>query len=157
MKLISYIFCIFLCFGTLLKSAEYPLENMIIKNPTIPIFGEKMKMAAGYFTIINDGGVPDKLIGVKTDFAKAMMHRSSVDNNGVARMEHMKEVIIPANSSVSFEHGGLHIMFLNLKDPLETMQTKEVTLIFEDAGKIDLKFMVKEAKDHSKMGHSKDH
>ena len=159
LKIFSFIFCIFLCYGTLLKSAEYPLENMIIKNPTIPIFGEKMKMVAGYFTILNVGETADKLIGVKADFAKAMIHKSTVDSNGVARMKHLKEVMIPANSSVNFEHGGLHIMFFNLKHPLETMQTKEVTLIFKEAGQVALKFMVEEAKDYSKMkmDHSKDH
>ena len=132
---------------------------MLIKHPTIPIFGENMKTAAGYFTIINGGKISDKLINVKANFAKAMIHKSSVDSNGVARMEHVQEVILPANSSTNFEHGGLHIMFLDLKEPLSAKQSKKVTLIFEIAGELDLKFMTKEAKDHSKMKmeHDADH
>ena len=150
MKLFKYTFCIFFCTGFFLLGAEYSLDNILIKNPTIPFFGKNMKTAAGYFTIINSGEVSDKLTNVKANFAVAMIHKSSVDSNGVARMEHLEDVIIPANSSIKFEQGGLHIMLLNLKEPLVHMETKKITLIFKKAGKVNLNFLVKKATESSK-------
>ena len=149
MKLFKYTFYIFFCTGIYAHSAEYSLDKIIIQNPTIPVFGKKMKTAAGYLTINNSGEVPDKLTTVKTNFAFAMIHKSSVDSNGIAKMEHLEDIIIPANSSVKFEHGGLHIMLLNLKETLVHMETKKITLTFEKAGKIDVNFLVENTSKHS--------
>ena len=87
-----------------------------------------------------------------------MLHESSVDGNGVARMKHINEVLIPPNSTIQFEHGGLHIMFIRLEEQLEPFVDQMVTLIFEKAGEIEITFMVEESSKDYKMDmdHSKD-
>jgi copper(I)-binding protein len=53
---------------------------------------------------------------------------------GAMVMREVGEVALPAGDTVSLEPGGLHIMLLDLPQPLEEGQTFEVTLDFEDAG-----------------------
>ena len=158
MKLLSYAFFVLLSQATFLHGHEITFKHILIKHPVIPVFGANMKTAAGYMTVTNSSNVQERIISVEANFATAMIHKSSVDINGVARMEHIKEVTIPANSNVKFEHGGLHIMFVNLEKKLEPFEDQEVTLIFEKAGKLDITFMVEEAKHGFKMdmNHSKD-
>ena len=136
---------------------EIDLENISIKHPTIPIFSSKMKTAAGYLTIVNKKNETDELIMVKTDFAKAMMHISKIDKNGIATMEHVNKVIIPGNSSVVFEQGSLHIMFTQLKEPLEEYMDQKVTLVFKNLGDIVVDFQVEKATQKLNMNNNHNH
>ena len=136
---------------------EIDLKEISIKHPMIPIFHSKIKTAAGYFTIVNKINKPDELIMVKTDFAKAMMHLSKIDENGIASMEHVNKVIIPGNSSVVFEQGGLHIMFTQLKEPLEEYMDQKVTLVFKNLGEIVVDFQVEKVTQKMNMKNYHDH
>ena len=122
----------------------------------IPIFGSKMKTAVGYFTIVNKTNEADELITIKTNFANAMIHKSKIDDNGLATMEHIEKVLIPSNSSVVFEQESLHIMFTALKEPLEEYMDKKVTLVFKKLGNIEVEFQVEKASS-MKMNNHKDH
>ena len=158
MKLLHFTLCIFICLTTLATGHDFTFKHVTIKHPIIPVFGQKMKTAAGYMSVTNSSNQSEKILGVKTNFAKAMLHESSVDGNGVARMKHINEVLIPPNSTIQFEHGGLHIMFIRLEEQLEPFVDQKVTLIFEKAGEIEITFMVEEpSKDYKMdMDHSKD-
>ena len=136
---------------------EIDLKEISIKHPMIPIFNSKMKTAAGYFTIVNKRNKTDELIMVKTDFAKAMMHLSKIDENGIVSMEHVNKVIIPGNSSVVFEQGSLHIMFTQLKEPLEEYMDQKVTLVFKNLGDIVVDFQVEKATQKMNMDNNHDH
>ena len=136
---------------------EIDLEEISIKHPIIPIFNSKMKTAAGYLTIVNKKNETDELIMVKTDFAKAMIHISKIDKNGIASMEHVNKVIIPGNSSVVFEQGSLHIMFTKLKEPLEEYNDQKVTLVFKNLGDIVVDFQVEKVTQKINMNNNHDH
>ena len=135
---------------------EIELGGFTIKHPMIPIFGSKMKTAAGYFTIVNKTNEADELIMVKTNFANAMIHNSKIDNNGLATMEHVEKVLIPSNSSVAFEQESLHIMFTALKEPLEEYMDQKVTLVFKKLGSKEIEFQVEKVSSKTMNSH-KDH
>ena len=136
---------------------DIELQGITIKHPIIPFFGPKMKTASGYFTIVNETNETEELIMVKTNFAKAMIHKSKIDNNGLAGMEHIEKVLIPSNSSVVFEQESLHIMFTALREPLEEYVDQKVTLIFKKLGKVVIDFQVEKAQKSNKMNNHKDH
>ena len=94
-NLLLVLVCISLQIFSTSYAHEIDLKEISIKHPMIPIFNSKMKTATGYFTIVNKRNKTDELIMVKTDFAKAMMHLSKIDENGIARMENVNKVIIP--------------------------------------------------------------
>jgi periplasmic copper chaperone A len=92
--------------------------------------------SAAYFTIVNDGGVADTLIGASTDVAKsADMHQTKVENN-VAQMMPVAKVEIPAHSTLEFKPGGYHLMLMGLTKDLAAGQTVKLTLQFEKSGSI---------------------
>ena len=156
-NVISILVCISLQMFSTSYAHEIDLKEISIKHPMIPIFNSKMKTAAGYFTIVNKRNKADELIMVKTDFAKAMMHLSKIDENGIARMENVNKVIIPGNSSVVFEQGSLHIMFTQLKEPLEEYMDQKVTLVFKNLGDIVVDFQVEKATQKMNMNNNHDH
>ena len=73
--------------------------------------------AAVYLTVANTGGGDDKLLNVSTPIGQATIHSSTMDN-GVMRMRPVREVDIPAHSTVQLKPGGTHIMITGVKQPL---------------------------------------
>jgi periplasmic copper chaperone A len=90
---------------------------------------------SGYMQIKNASDSDDKLVGVTSDFADAMLHETTM-NGDVASMKSITSVDLPAGSTVEFKHGGLHIMFMNPKQGLKVGDTVNLTLEFEKAGKV---------------------
>jgi periplasmic copper chaperone A len=90
---------------------------------------------AGYMQIKNASGTDDRLMGVTSDFADAMLHETRM-NGDVASMQEVAAIDIPAGSTVDFKGGGLHVMFTNLKQDLKEGDTVNWTLQFEKAGNI---------------------
>ena len=156
-NLISVLISISLQMFSTSYAHEIDLKEISIKHPMISIFHSNMKTAACYFTVVNKINKTDELIMVKTDFAEAMMHISKIDENGIASMEHVNKVIIPGNSSVVFEQGGLHIMFTQLKEPLEEYMDQKVTLVFKNLGEILVDFQVEKVAHKMNMNNNHDH
>lgn len=87
------------------------------------------------FVIDNGTATDDELVGVSSPVAgSASVHRSEVDDRGVASMEDVASLPIPARSKVTFAPGGLHVMLEALAEPLEVDQTFDVELTFAEAG-----------------------
>lgn len=128
-------------------------------HPHIPQPPGSAKTAGGYMAIVNNGASDDRLIGVETDIAaKAEVHESKVDDQGVGTMAPVPALDIPAGGTVSLDPGGLHVMFMGLKAKLVEGEMRKVTLIFEKAGRLEIEFMIDpptgegmKGMDHSKM------
>lgn len=90
---------------------------------------------AAYFTVRNMGDTEDRLVAVRGDVAKAVeLHAMSMDG-GVMKM-HAAEggIAVPAKGTAELKPGGLHVMLIGLKAPLEEGDTFPLTLVFEKAG-----------------------
>ncbi len=101
--------------------------------------------SAVYFTIKNPNNAPDFLVQASSDVAmQTEVHNTSMDAQGVMKMEHQASVEIKAKDSLAFAPGGLHIMLMNLKQDLKVGDTIEVRLRFENSNEITLQATVRE-------------
>ena len=100
-------------------------------------------IGGGYLTITNTGTAADRLIGGSSAVSeKFEIHEMSMDN-GVMKMRPLSAGLeIKPGQSVTLKPGGLHVMFVGLKKPLEKGQQIKTTLVFEKAGKVDVVFIV---------------
>ena len=105
-------------------------------------------VGAAYLTITNNGDAEDRLVGVSAAFPRVTIHKTTVQNE-IATMQSQDSVAIPPGETVTFEPGGLHVMFMGLNgDPFTIGEEISATLTFEKAGEIDIIFVV-EAIDHN--------
>mgnify|MGYP000470962172 CR=1 FL=1 len=89
---------------------------------------------AVYLDIRNDGRRSDTLVGVHTDRAgRAELHRT-IEEGGNSRMVHTPRVRVPADSSVTFEPGGRHVMMMGIDEALTEGERFTVELEAETAG-----------------------
>jgi len=109
---------------------------------------------AAYATIKNTGSVPDRLVGgTVAGAARVEVHEMTMDGN-VMRMRELKGGLeIKPGESATLKPGGVHLMLLELKTPLERGKPVKGTLVFERAGTVEVQYDV-EAVGATPSGHS---
>ena len=95
-----------------------------------------VRPAAAYVTIRNTGDQPDRLIRVETPVAAHPEVHEMVQDGGAMKMRPAGPLEIPPGGEVRLEPGGLHIMLMQVQDPLEQGGQMPLTLVFEKAGSI---------------------
>lgn len=97
---------------------------------------------AGFMTISNPDAKADALTGVETPWAgQVQIHESSM-TGGVARMQRVERVEVPAGGRVTFAPGGYHLMFMGLTRALKMGDTLPATLTFASGAKVKASFVV---------------
>ncbi len=107
--------------------------------PNAPVGG-------GFLTIENTGAEADRLVSATSPVAgDVQLHEMAMEGD-VMKMRHLESGIeIPAGATVVLEPGGLHIMFMGLKQAFVEGETVPVTLTFEKAGSVDIELPVEAA------------
>ena len=127
------------------NAAEFELKGITVSNPHLVVFGKSAKSGAGYFVISNKNSDPVVLNKVTAEFGKAMLHKTDVDKNGVAKMKHLESIAVPGNGLLKLEPGGTHIMFINISIEFDESNKYPVTLVFEEQGSLDIDLKLKSA------------
>ncbi|MCC2654412.1 MAG: copper resistance protein CopZ [Microvirga sp.] len=102
------------------------------------------KVGGGYLRITNTGTVSDRLTGGSLPVAsKVEVHEMRLEGD-VMRMKAVEGGLeIKPGATVELKPGGLHLMFMDLKEPLKEGQTVKGTLTFEKAGSIAVEYTVR--------------
>ena len=122
-----------------------------------------MQSSAAYLSITNHGAMADRLLAAESSLSrKTELHTMEV-TNGVMKMRQIDGgIAIPAGKTIQLAPGGLHVMLIGLKAPLNADENYQVTLVFEKAGKVELTGLAKRPADlkmpasHSPDAHSPD-
>ena len=104
--------------------------------------------SGGYFTLHNNGTVPLKLTGAETAACGMLMLHKSEDMSGMASMEDVPAIDIPAGGTLKFSPGGYHLMCMDAKPAIKPGNTVDVTLQFAGGGVLQAKFAVRNATGH---------
>jgi copper(I)-binding protein len=115
------------CF-TVTSYANNEIEVSDVSMPEVP---NVSRTAAIYLTIFNQSNKAVKLVDVSTDVARHAMFHMSKEVDGVAKMQHMDELVIPAKSKLVFMPGSYHIMLMNIEHKLLS-KPFVVNLLFSD-------------------------
>ena len=98
---------------------------------------------AAYMTIRNNGDEAVTLTGISTPLAMMPeIHESKTNAEGVSSMAPAGEITIAPGEAAELAPGGLHMMFMELKQPLLAGDQIKVKLTFEKAGEVELPMTV---------------
>ncbi|MET7450402.1 copper chaperone PCu(A)C [Streptomyces sp. NPDC005574] len=106
-------------------------------------------MAAGFLTIVNDGGTKDELTSVTSAEAGAVTVHRTVGG----AMEQVDRLTVPAHGQLVFKSGGNHLMFEKLKRQPKQGQTVSVELHFATSDPVRVTMPVEPATYTPKTGH----
>jgi periplasmic copper chaperone A len=94
----------------------------------------------GYMTL--QSPTADKLLSGSTPVAERFELHTMAMQGDVMTMREVKAIDLPAGQKVELKPGGLHVMFIGIKEPLKLGSKVPVTLKFEKAGDVKVEFEV---------------
>lgn len=108
----------------------------------------------GFMTLTNPKGPPDVLVSVRSPLAREVMIHQTMVSGGIASMNMLERVPVPAGGAVTFAPGGRHLMFMGLTKALKIGDTVPATLTFASGAKVKAQFVVRTAPPASHAGHA---
>lgn len=121
---------------------EFNVGQVMIDHPWSRAMLPGAKVGGGYLTITN-GGDADRLVSASAGRAGTVQIHEMKMDGGIMIMRELKEgVVVPAHGAVELKPGGYHIMFMNVAEPFKEGEEIKATLVFENAGPVDVEFTV---------------
>jgi copper(I)-binding protein len=101
--------------------------------------------AGGYFMLRNSGSAKAVLTGAESPACGTLMLHRSQNKGGMAGMDMVQAVDVPAGGSIRFMPGGYHLMCMAPKPVLKPGGSVPVTLLFQGGGQLTARFDVRNA------------
>jgi len=108
-------------------------------------------VAAAYFDIASDA--PAVLVQAESPAAKVVeLHEMKLDGN-VMKMRPVPRIELPPGKTVKLEPGGLHVMLIDIRQPLKVGERIPLTLVVEAGGKTETLNVYADVMDPKGGGH----
>jgi hypothetical protein len=100
--------------------------------------------AVGYLVLTNTGSESRSLLRIISPASdRVMIHRSSVDHNGMARMWPVGELTLKPGETLRFDPVGFHVMFTDISAPFVAGAKVPLSLLFEDEKEVTVMLEVR--------------
>jgi periplasmic copper chaperone A len=120
-------------------AADYDVGSIHIAQPWSRATPKGATAGAGYMTITNKGTTPDKVSCVSDDASSQCEIHSMTMEGGVMKMRPVEGGLeIKPGETVTLAPSGFHVMFRQLKHPLEQGKTVKATPKLHDLDQNDL-------------------
>lgn len=124
----------------IIPMAHAESSGIAVKDAWARATPPSIRVGGGYLTIENKGKQTDVLLSAKSPLAeKTEIHISEI-TGGMARMRWLQDGLeVPSGKEVILAPGGVHLMFIGLREAIVKDEVVPVTLRFEQAGEIEVK------------------
>ena len=106
-------------------------QGVAIEGPWARATAGQAKNGAAYLTLTNLGDTPERLVKVESPVATTVELHAHVNDNGVMRMRAITAIEVSPGEPSILQPGGLHVMLIDLKEPLKQGEKFPLTLTFE--------------------------
>ena len=113
-----------------------------IIDPWAPAMPGGLGTGAGYMVIFNNQKNDDRLLSASSPWAEHVSLHVSTMEGSISRMSDLDALPVPAHGQAEFAQGHNHLMFTGLYAPFVAGDVVPITLIFEKAGRVDVKVKV---------------
>jgi copper(I)-binding protein len=109
--------------------------QILVEDPYARSASAMAITGAAFMAVTNPTDTDDRILAARSDISERVeLHTHITDDAGVMRMVELEDGIpLPAGETVMLQRGGLHVMFLGLREPLAQGDEIEITLEFEHA------------------------
>ena len=132
------------CMGTaslaeVKRGGPWKIEGILIEQAWARLSPGGAKTGAVYLTIHNTSLTDDLLLAVDSAAAQSTAVQQSVVEDDIAKMKPMPfGVEIKSDKEVVLKPGAIHIMLTGLSGALQPGDQLPVTMVFREAGSLDL-------------------
>ena len=153
MSIRTFIFLLMTVLNAAVSAQPYALGAISIEDPWSRELPPVAPNGAAYLRVENGGNTAARIVSAHSPVAgRVEIHAHEMDA-GVMKMRHLHSLEVPAQGSVAFEPGGLHLMLIGLKEPLVAGKGFPLTLVFEEAGEIQVTVRITAGGAPERSGH----
>lgn len=116
-------------------SGPHPVK---IDQPLVRLLPPGQPNTAAFMVLRNTGCRDLALIGAESAVSSAVELHDHEMVDGMMRMREVGQIDLPAGTRTALEPGGLHVMLIDLHEPLRAGQRVPITLVFDDAPRLEL-------------------
>jgi copper(I)-binding protein len=91
--------------------------------------------SAVFMSLENLSDRDQALVAAESPVSEIVELHTHVEEGGMMRMRRIDKIDIPTGETVTLQPGGLHVMLIGLKQPLDAGDTVDLTLVFEDGSR----------------------
>lgn len=125
------------------NAQDYTIGKIKISQVWTRVTPPASKVAGGFMTITNTGTEPDTLVGGTAIVSQRFEVHEMAISDGVMKMRELKPgLVIKPGETVTLKPGSFHVMFMDLKEPLEIGKPFKGTLVFQKAGTIEIEYKI---------------
>lgn len=127
----------------LLSAAPALAQDIGIHDPYAITPTPGAPTGGAYMLIQNNASTPDRLVEARSPVAEHVLLHTHVEEDGIMRMRPAEDGLeLPANGALVLGRGQGHVMFMGITDPFEDGDIIPLTLVFEQAGEIEVEVPV---------------
>ncbi|MDF7676026.1 copper chaperone PCu(A)C [Neisseriaceae bacterium ESL0693] len=128
---------------TSLTSLTYA-HDLVVQNAWARFSVAGMSASGVFLDIDNQSKQDDVLVAVSTPVAGKSEIHESVNHEGMMHMHALPEgLALPAHQTTHLQPGSMHIMLMDLKQPLKQGTTIPLTLMFKHSQSLNITVPVK--------------
>lgn len=121
--------------STILSAGDITISDAYVR--AVP---SNLPNSASFMKITNQSSKPILLQSASSDVAKNVELHEHVMDNGMMKMQQVAHIEIPANSSMTLQPGGYHVMLIGLNKKLKDGDAvTQIKLSFSNGENIELK------------------
>lgn len=114
-------------------AAAPALAQLAVKDPWVRATVTGQKATGAYMQLADPAGA--RVVEARSSAAETVELHTMAMEGTTMRMRPVAAIDLPAGKPVELKPGGLHLMLINLKQPLSQGDSVELTLVVERDGK----------------------
>lgn len=107
-------------------------DEVNIGSPYVRAVPPMMQNSAAFMTLENTGTTDRAVVAGASPAAETVELHTHTMDDGMMRMRQVDRIDVAAGETVVLEPGGLHVMLLGLKQPLEEGGEVQLDLTYDD-------------------------
>jgi copper(I)-binding protein len=134
------VLCLALCPAVTLAASALRMES-----PWARASLGGVRNAIVYGTLVNDGSAPLAIVSGSTPVAARVEFHIHAMNGDVMTMKQLDSISLKPGKRATLQPGGLHIMLIDLKQPLKQGASFSLTLVAADGGSLAVTVKIESA------------
>lgn len=107
-------------------------DNVSVQDPYVRLAPPNAAATAAFMVIRNTGDKDVKVVKADNPVSKATELHTHLNEGGVMKMRPVPAIEIKAKGEAVLKPGGLHVMMIDLKAPMNEGDSVPITLTFDD-------------------------
>ena len=137
-KCFSIFRTLFTLFFAALVSTSSFAADLTVEKAHVRAVPEGMINSAAFMVIKNTSSHDRSIVGASSNISKVVELHTHKKEGGMMRMRQIDSIAVKANSETVLKPGGLHIMFIGLKQGLKVGEKVKLELKIDDGSKVNL-------------------